>query len=61
MDGRPENPSTIYLLRCSECGATAECNPADLIHFTQTKKWPRCCGHVMTLFLPAPPDALPPG
>jgi len=40
------------ILRCMECGNTVECDEVGLLRFSHTKKWLRCCGEVMTLFMP---------
>jgi hypothetical protein len=64
-DSDPEDAPAprVNLLRCLVCGNKMECEPADLLRFTQTK-WPRCCGQVMPLFMttdkPDPPAQEPP-
>jgi hypothetical protein len=48
----PQTPAPpLKLLRCPLCGKVAECQPADLLQYIQTE-WPRCCGEVMTLYVP---------
>jgi len=46
------SPPVAGLLHCDVCGRTAEFRDGELFQFVQTA-WPRCCGEVMSLFLPA--------
>jgi hypothetical protein len=55
----PPPASRINLLRCLTCSKTVECSPTDALKFTKTG-WPRCCGEVMTMFIPTSQPGDPP-
>jgi hypothetical protein len=50
-DGRP--PAPAGKLTCRACGRVADCSPTGLLWHMRTGLWPRCCGAVMSYFVPA--------
>lgn len=49
----PDQP--VALLRCTICDKLVKLLQSDLDRYMKTKEWPRCCGEVMTLFVPQTP------
>lgn len=47
----PEQP--VAIIRCTVCDKTVKVMQTDLDRYLRTQEWPKCCGEVMTLFLPA--------
>jgi hypothetical protein len=46
------------LLRCLSCGESVETDPTDLLKYMRIG-WPKCCGQVMELYVPAAKPVFP--